>query len=71
MTLKGSRYRFALSRIFAFFVVPNTNCAKRPHQTHLRGFTELSTKASLDFHYAPFCGWISFHPFGALVFNSF
>jgi len=46
MTRKGFRLSFALSRIFACFVVPNTYCGQRPHQTHLRGFTELSAKAN-------------------------
>jgi len=43
---KGFHLSFALSRPFAPFVVPNMICGQRPHQTHLQGFTELSTKAN-------------------------
>ena len=44
-TLKGSHLSFAFSRHLAYFVVQNTYCGQRPHQTPLRGFKELSTKA--------------------------
>jgi len=47
MSRKGSASALLLTRILACFVVKKAiGCGRRPHQTNLRGSTELSSKAN-------------------------